>query len=258
MRINSACLLLLISAISCNSKEQKNTHGNIDSTAKTEVASTILPVTDRQVMDVIKIKDTGTFKLGEYSLTFNPTLTIYNPKDSSVMPHMYADDVERQKLIDSFGNWHENAMKVEKYLTGKYKDHFSRKGNVLTLKLANGKTLALNEKNNVGESYSFENYFPEIDYYLIRVQYDEGNTYLLVNRKNGYKKYVFGQIRVSPSQTQIASVNSDFEAGYSENGIQLFAIQGDTLACKFQATIDANWGPANIKWINENQLHILN
>ncbi len=58
---------------------------------------------------------------------------------------------------------------------------------------SNGQKLSLRDNTQEGdeeEYFTYENYFPELNAYLIRVQLYEGSNYLLVNRTNGNKKYV--------------------------------------------------------------------
>ncbi len=85
------------------------------------------------------------------------------------------------------------AKELEEYLTKSQGKHFKRSGQTLILNLSNGQKLSLRDNSQKGdeeEHFTYENYFPELNAYLIRVQLYEGSNYLLVNRTNGNKKYV--------------------------------------------------------------------
>jgi hypothetical protein len=122
----------------------------------------------------------------------------------------------------------------------------------LVLKLGNGKisNFAKWDSEN-DEGYTFEHYFDKIDYYLLRVQWGEGNCWMLVNRKNGFKKYIGGLPYISLDNKQILTTNMDLEAGYSFNGFELYSILADSLKTEFSKT--TVFGPTDVKWINENE-----
>ena len=106
------------------------------------------------------------------------------------------------------------------------------------------------EKNETG--YYFEYYFKNIDYYLLKVMWDEGYCWMLVNRKNGYKKEIEGLPYISLDNKKIIAINSDLDAGYSFNGIELYSILSDSLKLEFSR--ETPWGPTDLKWLSENQI----
>jgi hypothetical protein len=81
----------------------------------------------------------------------------------------------------------------------------------------------------------------------------EGAYWTLVNRKNGFKKSVIGNPYFSSNGKQILVTNIDLWAGYQKNGLELFAVDGDTLrkGCVIEIM---NWGPTKAKWISENEI----
>lgn len=180
-----------------------------------------------------------------YILTFNHS-------DSFALTDNYGDLNIRKEMTDSIGNWHDRAEKIQDYLKEKFGNYFFTTDSSLVLKLVDGKTASFplwDEKND--EGFNFEHYFKEIDYYLLRVQWGEGNCWMLVNRQNGYRRYISGEPYISIDKRKILAINTDLYAGYSFNGIELYTISGDTLKMEFEKETD--WGPSDIKWINDNQ-----
>jgi hypothetical protein len=175
--------------------------------------------------------------------------------DSFATTDIYGDLNYRTQLTDTIGNWHNRAAKIQSYLTSKFGDNFFTTDTTLVLRLSNGKTetFALwDEKKD--EGYNFEHYFDNIDYYLLRVQFGEGNCWMLVNKKNGFKRYISGLPYISNDNKKIITVNTDLEAGYSFNGLELFSILTDSLRTEFSK--ETEWGPTDVKWINENQVFL--
>jgi hypothetical protein len=186
-----------------------------------------------------------TFVADNYVLSFQST-------DSFKTTDIYGDLNYRTQITDTIGNWHNRAAKIQSYLTSKFGNYFFTTDSTLVLRLSNGntETFALwDDKKD--EGYNFEHYFGNIGYYLLRVQFSEGNCWMLVNRKNGFKKYISGLPYISNENKKIISINSDLEAGYSFNGFELFTIIADSLQTEFSK--ETKWGPIDVKWINENQ-----
>jgi hypothetical protein len=175
--------------------------------------------------------------------------------DSFAITDIYGDLNYRTQLTDTIGNWHNKAAKIQLYLSDKFGNYFFTADTTLVLQLSNGKTesFALWD-NQKGEGYNFEYYLDKIDYYLLRVQFGEGNCWMLVNRKNGFKKYISGLPYVSNDNKRIITVNTDLETGYSFNGLELISILTDSLRTEFSK--ETEWGPTDVKWINENQFFL--
>ena len=181
----------------------------------------------------------------------NFVLTFYN-SDSFPSTDIYGDLKYRINLTDTIGNWHNRAIKIQSYFANKFRDYFFTTDSTLILKLADGKTLSfLKWDNEKDEGYNFEHYFDKIDYYLLRVQWVEGNCWMLVNRKNGFKKYISGLPYISLDNKQILTTNIDLEAGYSFNGLELCSILADSLKTEFST--ETVFGPKDVKWISNNE-----
>ena len=180
-----------------------------------------------------------------YQLTFNYS-------DSFPLTDIYGDLKYRINLTDTIGNWHDRAVKIQSYLADRFHDYFYTTDSTLVLTLADGKESIFAKWDSVNaEGYTFEHYFDKIDYYLLRVQWDEGNCWMLVNRKNGFKKYISGLPYISVDNKQILTINTDLEAGYSFNGIELYSLNADSIKVEFSK--ETVFGPISVKWISENQ-----
>jgi hypothetical protein len=115
----------------------------------------------------------------------------FNYSDSFPLTDIYGDLKYRINLTDTIGNWHDRAVKIQSYLADRFHDYFYTTDSTLVLTLADGKESIFAKWDSVNaEGYTFEHYFDKIDYYLLRVQWGEGNCWMLVNRKNGFKKYI--------------------------------------------------------------------
>jgi len=182
---------------------------------------------------------------GEYLLSFSST-------DSFPPTDIYGDLPQRNNLTENSGNYYEMALKIQNYLSEKFKDYFYTTSSNLVLKLSSGKTISFLKKDNKdGSRITFEHYFKEIDYFLLRVFWDEGGCWMLVNRKNGFKQYIYGLPYISPDNKLIITTNSDLWGGYTFNGIELYSIQPDTLKVEFRE--ETKFGPRSVKWVSVNR-----
>lgn len=185
---------------------------------------------------------------GDYLLSFSST-------DSFPPTDIYGDLSQRINLIENIGNYYERALKIQNYLSVKFKDYFYTTSSELVLKLTGGKTISFLKKDSKdGRCITFEHYFNEIDYFLLRVLWDEGGCWMLVNRKNGLKLKINGLPYISPDNKLIITTNCDQWGGYDFNGIELFSIQPDTLKVEFRE--ETKFGPRSVKWISENRFLI--
>jgi hypothetical protein len=196
-----------------------------------------------------------TIYLAKDTLESDNYLLFIENADSFSTNDIYGDIDYRSKLTDTIGNWHERAIKIQYYLSSKFGNYFYTTDTTLVLLLEDGKkeTFALWDEQK-DEGYNFEHYFDNINYYLLRVQFGEGNCWMLVNRKNGFKKYISGLPYISNDLKKIICINSDLEAGYSFNGLELYTIQADSLQTLFSK--ETEWGPIDLKWVNGNQFFI--
>jgi len=242
--IKGCIITVLIFIFGCG-QQQPNYETLVASTLDSLKTDTI----SQMSVSAIQIRETDTVIASGHKLMFQAT-------DSIAMTDIFGDAALRTQMTDTIDNWHQRAIFIEKYLGEKFKIYFSANDSTLILFLANNKQLQLPKWDNEQDAgYNFEHYFASIDYYLLHVQYGEGNGWMLVNRKNGFKKNIIGEPYISPDGKRILTVNSDLIAGYSENGIELFSISGDTLKTEFQLDVDS-WGATGAKWLSDKKVII--
>ena len=196
--------------------------------------------------EITSLSFDDTLKIGNFLLIFEAAAPF---KETDI----FGDLEYRRRLTDTIGNWHERAIKIEAYLAKQFGEYFYTTDTTLVLRLADGSTLSfLKWDPNVGdgEAYNFAHYFEEIDYYLLRVQYWEGNSWMLVNRKNGFKTYTTLPY-ISNDNKRIIGINESLQSASSFNGIELYTVLADSLRREFSKWTD--WGPVDVKWINENE-----
>lgn len=187
------------------------------------------------------------------TLVANNYLLLIAGADSFPPTDGFGDLAYRNRLTDTMDNAHKKAIHIQAYLrTTKLGAYFCTTDSTVVVRLANGKTASFaNWDNEKEEGYTFVHYLDKIDYYLLRVQWVEGNCWMLVNRKNGNKHYLSGFPYVSPDNKQMMAIGADLEAGYSFNGLALYTIHADSLQMVFSK--ETPWGPLTMKWVNEQQ-----
>lgn len=223
-------LILILLFVSCGNKNKVTTNLEIPS----EV-STIY-------------NDDEIIKAGKYELRLEKS-------ESFEETDIFGDKELIDSLIKSYEDPKFNPKHYDTYFKDKFGQYFYNTDSALIVKLADGSELRLENNLEDGDSYqehSFYYYFPEIDYYLIDILIYEGFYRKLINRKNGYTKIIFGKPYVSKDKSKIICINSDLEAGFTFNGIELYSIKADSLQTEF--VFETEWGPIDLKWINENQL----
>lgn len=208
-----------------------------------------------QVVDVDEMVDNNdtiesiidtSFIINGYRLTFKKA-------DSVFIPELYDDAKERQIFNDSNDNWHQRARQIENYLSEKGGKYFKRLDSSLLVYLDNGSHITLTDSPIEDEWFNYESYLSSINSYLIRVQWSEGNNYLLVNKSTGAKKYIIGQAYPSFSGMRILSINEDVFAGFSNNGLEYLINEKDSLISKFIIETGDS-APIKVKWLSETEV----
>jgi hypothetical protein len=98
--------------------------------------------------------------------------------------------------------------------------------------------------------YGYMKACPEIDYWLVDITLYEGSMYLLLDRENGEKIWIWGRPVLSPNNKYFVCYSFDLEAGYDSNGFQLFEVINNKAILRFSKEI-ADWGPTEIRWKND-------
>lgn len=203
-----------------------------------------------------------TFETLELSTYINDTIELQNHNllfqeaDSTSFKPYYEDQSVRSELTSSEGNWHRRAKIIEEYLGAddRFGDVFDANDSTLTLNLLKDSTITLSKWDYSKDyGYNLEHFFRDKQLYLLRIQYSEGNSWMLVNRESGELTYIEGLPYFSPSNTRFVTIGLDMEAGYNMNGIEYFNYSKESISKVWQLNI-LNWGPKNIKWQNDSTL----
>lgn len=242
-------ILLAIAILAGCQPQEEITNNSISSNQPTQYATAnkLLP---NSLPEEVEIGETDSIEADRYSLYFSPL-------EETEIESLFTED-STSVFPEGISNGYEYAQLIESTKQPNYKDKFRRSGDTLWLLLQNGQELMLKDSINKAVynfddyAYTLHHYFPEQEYYLVRVQFGEGNGFMLINRKNGFKKYVFGEPYFSPSGKHIVTLSSDLEAGYNPTGIQLLLNQDDSLSEQMKVYI-RNWGPIDLKWLADNE-----
>jgi len=79
---------------------------------------------------------------------------------------------------------------------------------------------------------------------------------MLINRTNGEKINIFGDIKISPDKQRLISYNIDLTTGDNSNGIQIIKLLKNHFVKEYEMS-PSNWGPTNVKWISKSEIEII-
>lgn len=132
-----------------------------------------------------------------------------------------------------------------------------RKEDTLILKMDNGGTKRYVNNNSIESDnyteYRFISRLNEINYYLIKIYYYEGYSYLMLNAKSGKESYLWGVPSISPDKKKIIASCFDLQAGFVFNGIQFYTVTNDSLQLQWSREL-SKWGADKIAWVNNDLL----
>ena len=164
----------------------------------------------------------------------------------------------KDSISELYGNAHRQAIELEKLMIQKHHKVVRKDSLGLQLKLNSGEWVLLELNAGYEElDLTFENYFKEYGYFLIRSQWGEGNGYKLINANTGIETNIIGESFFSNNGKYIIVIKMDLFAGYSPNGFELFEIRNDSLL-KLGSYHPIQWGPNNAEWINDNEVVLEN
>jgi hypothetical protein len=94
-----------------------------------------------------------------------------------------------------------------------------------------------------------------MEYWLIGVTYYEGSEFLLVDREDGNKVWIWGRPVFSPDNKYFVAYSCDLDAGYDPNGFQLYEIKDKKAVLRWSKILE-DWGPSDIRWKNDSTVYI--
>jgi hypothetical protein len=137
--------------------------------------------------------------------------------------------------------------------------HVKRDSSKIIFHLSNGvDSVLVNDTTDDWSKYIDYTYIEScknMEYWLIGVTYYEGSEFLLVDRDDGNKVWIWGRPVFSPDNKYFVTYSYDLEAGYDPNGFQLYEIKDKKAILKW-AKILEDWGPSDIRWKNDSTVYI--
>jgi hypothetical protein len=169
--------------------------------------------------------------------------------------------VELNRVCRNIQNTHLCAQAVEKAQLPRYPQQVSRQGKILRLTLKTGKVVELKdvddkalEQNGQADKivyYNFREYLRDLGYFLIHVQYYEGNTYLMVNDQNGERYPLPDLFLLSPNRQRLATVL--MSEAFNPTIIQIWRITPEKMTKEWSLEPE-DWGPKDGAWQDNDTL----
>ena len=178
--------------------------------------------------------------------------------DSVRMEEYFLDAHTMDSLTEGHTNRYMEALEIEKHLLKTNSGRVRKDSNGLHLKMQNGDWMLVTVDSLTDEVFNtFEFYFRDPGFYSVRTQWYEGNGYKLICDRTGKITNLFGRPYFSPNGIYMIAVNADVDAGFSNNGFQLFRISnGYPEMLGFYEP--ESWGPYMVKWIDDHRLVMKN
>ncbi len=158
---------------------------------------------------------------------------------------------------DHMNNAGQCADHKEQLLIKKHPLIVSRTGDVLIITTQKGKQVEL--KNDSWGGYHAIALIEQANLLLVRIQYWEGNSHLIVDTEYGYKKEIYGFPTFNKDYTQFATSDYDLTANYNPN---ILGIYKKHASWKLEYFISPDswgsspdsWGSDSPEWIDDNKL----
>ncbi len=176
--------------------------------------------------------------------------------DSTTIQPYYKDQNIIDSLAKSYGNFYERAQAIENYRLQRCGDQVKRSGDTIFTRLINGTWASIMPNPETIEAgNTFEYYFKDEGFYLIRTQWSEGSEYKLINHLVGRITPIWGIPYFSPDSRYMISVNGDIDAGYTPNGFQIFKLNNSRLKLmgSFEPVL---WEPGAAEWTDKQTMKI--
>ncbi len=104
--------------------------------------------------------------------------------------------------------------------------------------------------------YAYKGTWKDVSIVHIAGGFMESSADFLVSLKNGQKAILWGSPKLSPDKTKVLSYSYDLEAGFINNGIQMFRVGNNGQLKKIFESEIKNWGPVDIKWESDTSILI--
>lgn len=154
------------------------------------------------------------------------------------------------------GNFYECAKEVEKVQIRESNLNISRSGTILRLPLKSGQILEIKDKKD-SEGFTFVKFLERINFYLLRVQFYEGDAFVLVNYTEGKIFRIPSIPIISPDNSSIVCVSFDF--AYNPVGVWVYELVNGKVVERFsseQISLGHIWGADKAYWLSPDSIKI--
>jgi len=129
---------------------------------------------------------------------------------------------------------------------------------ILEINLENGKLKIFKDSiysidSTLYPEYTVIGFYPEINCYLITVNFYENGKCILLNKKNGSEYNIWSEPIISPDKKHFVTFLGSLGYPVKPNGIQFFDVNGDEIKLVWEFETD-EWKPDELFWISDKQL----
>ena len=164
-----------------------------------------------------------------------------------------ADWIElRKKHEGDADNSYRRAQHLEARQLSKGAPGVRREGKTIVLKTHEGKDVQIDDAalDDRRRYYSYYDFVPALDAYVLHTQHYEGNSWLLVSRKNGTRVKISDLPVVSPDKRRFVTGSYDLDADYNPNEVVVWTINKDGSIKQEWKTEPREWGPTFLRWLS--------
>jgi hypothetical protein len=155
----------------------------------------------------------------------------------------------------SIHNSLECARYLEKMTLPGVSGRAERKGGDLRITCKNGTVVTFTDNSEESDSmvfYLLVRHYADVDHFLVFVQFYEGGRFTLVSGGSGAKVDLWDEPHYSPDRRRFICANTDLEARYTPNGVQVFRFDASSFTSETEMKLE--WGPADPVWTDNNRI----
>ena len=165
----------------------------------------------------------------------------------------------KEQLCQGIGNAHDCAKEIERYQIERHPHLIELRGDTLVLNLKSKPLKLVSGESPIEGSdpqwYTFADYYPEVGYLLVRVQYYEGNAYLIIDERTGRKYHLQDVPIFSPDWSHFVTASMDLEAFFNPTGLQIWRVA--PYPYKQWALETEDWGPSEVQWVDRRTFRFI-
>jgi len=195
---------------------------------------------------------------GKEGWVYGGGVKFYQPKVAALKnPYDGCMDYFKRRRIKQAGNC---FAAVSKKQLSKDRQFVKETGEgALEFMLLNGKKKQLDDSSieevEARQHYFYRYYVPQMGLFVVDVEGNETDSYLLVNDKSGNITPVWGFPVIAPDYKKLLSIRGDLLVEPSRNGIQIFAYTNEGLELVFEEKLD-QYEPIIAKWLDIEEAEI--